>query len=111
MYCAYRVEVNKYGKPRVSGSSFVVIRSDPHQTQSSGNETRHNLSHAPVAVNHVALKQPNRKDERSVGSDGVDSRLKVRELNNIVLQLDVRVVGEVGEPHHADHEDHQVEGG
>ena len=57
------------------------------------------------------MKQPNRKHQRRIGSDGVDSRLKVRELDHIVLQLDVRIVGEVGEPHHADHKDHQVEGG
>lgn len=54
------------------------------------------------------LEDPDREDQRSVGSDSVDSCLEVGQFDHVVLQGDVGVVGELGEALDADHEDHQV---
>jgi hypothetical protein len=65
----------------------------------------------PVAIDHVALEEVDGQDQCGVRGDGVDASLEVGQLDDVVLQLNVRVGREVGEALDADDVDDQVEGG
>ena len=108
---AYRIKIDKYREPRVLGASSVVIRRDPDQTKASCDEDGYHLRHSPVVVDHVFLEQPNRQHQRGVSGNRVNTSLEVGQLDHIVLQLDVSIVGEVGEATDADDENDQIVGG